>query len=68
MSSNTTHSSIKSSLVSQSLMEGRGVSVFESIPINQNIASGVNRESMLGICLIQLRNGVLVSSATVVNC
>ena len=54
MSSNTTHSSIKSSLVSQSLMEGRGVSVFESTSMNSNIATGVYRESMPGICSIQV--------------
>ena len=68
MSSTTTHWIIKLSPVSQSQMKDMGVSVFESIPINQNIASGVNRESMLGICHIQLRNGGLLSSATVVNC
>jgi len=68
MSSNTTYPLIKPSLVCQSLTKGVGVSVFESISMNQNIASGVNRESMLGICHIQLRNGGLLSSATVVNC
>jgi hydrogenase-4 membrane subunit HyfE len=45
-SSNTTHPLIKPSPVCQSLTKGVGVSVFESIPMNQNIASGVNRESI----------------------
>jgi len=54
MSSTTTHSMIKPSLVTQSLMKGLGVSVFESTSMNSNIATGVYRESMPGICSIQV--------------
>jgi len=60
MSSNTTHSSIKSSLVSQSLMEGRGVSVFESTSMNSNIATGVYRESKPGIYNVRVSNSGLL--------
>jgi hypothetical protein len=63
MSSNTTHPMIKSSPVTQYLMKGMGVLVFETISMNPNIASLVNRESMPGIHNTQVRNGGLVSTS-----
>jgi len=63
MSSNTTYPLIKPSLVCQSLTKGVGVSVFESIPMNQNIASGVNRESIPVTYNGHVRIGGLVSSS-----
>jgi len=67
MSSTTTHSMIKPSLVTQSLMKGLGVSVFESTLMYSNISSGVNRESIPDTYNIQVRNDGLVDSRRFVN-
>ena len=67
MSLNITHSTIKSSPVSQSLMKGLGVSVFESTLMYSNISSGVNRESIPDTYNIQVRNDGLVDSRRFVN-
>ena len=64
MSSTTTHSMIKLSPVSQSLMKGMGVSVFESNSMNHNIAIEVNRELFPGIHNIQVRNEGLFNSSS----
>lgn len=63
MSLNTTHSTIKSSPVSQSLMKGLGVSVFETTWMYPNIASGVNNKLIPDTNNVDLGNGGLVSSS-----
>ncbi len=69
MSSTTTHSMIKLSPVSQSLMKGMGVSVFESNSMNHNIAIEVNRELFPGIHNIQVRiDGLFNSSSCSSKC
>ena len=67
MSSTTTHSMIKLSPVSQSLMKGMGVSVFETISMNPNIINELNREMILGTYNGHLRYGGLVSSSRLIK-
>ena len=63
MSLNTTHSMIKLSPVSQSLMKGLGVSVCEVAPMKPIAESGVNRELVSGWYKNHLKNGGLGSGA-----
>ena len=67
MSSTTTHSMIKPSPVTQSLMKGMGVDVFETISMNPNIAIEVGRELIRGMYNITVSNGGMVSSSRLVK-
>ena len=61
MSSTTTHSMIKPSPVTQSLMKGLGVSVCEVAPMKPIAESGVNRELVSDFYKNHVSNGGLVS-------
>jgi hypothetical protein len=67
MSSTTTHLMIKLLPVSQSLMKGMGVSVFESNSMNHNIAIEANPELISGIYNFKFRIGGLVSSSSLIS-
>jgi hypothetical protein len=67
MSPTTTHSMIKLSPVSQSLMKGLGVSVFETTLIYPNMASDLKRALISGFDNSQMINGSLLNSGRFIN-